>query len=78
MTRNEAFLYIADGTQHRIWIVRRSTMEVAGQFSREGRQPGELGRPHNLSVDGLGNIYVTEADPGRRAQKFTFKGWGTP
>jgi DNA-binding beta-propeller fold protein YncE len=73
----EEFMYVTDGTQHRIWIVRRSSMEVVGQFSKEGREPGELGRPHNITVDGLGNIYVSEGDPGRRAQKFTFKGFGS-
>ncbi|MBI4521178.1 MAG: hypothetical protein HY701_10095 [Gemmatimonadetes bacterium] len=70
----QEFVYVPDGTQHRIWILRRRDMEVVGQFSREGRQPGELGRPHNITVDTRGNIYVSEADPGRRAQKFTPRG----
>jgi hypothetical protein len=73
----QEFVYVCDGTQHRIWILRRETMEVAGQFSHEGREVGELGRPHNITVDSKGNIYVSEGDPGRRAQKFTFKGWGS-
>ena len=74
----QEFVYVPDGTQHRIWIIRRSSMEVVGQFAHEGRGPGELGRPHNITVDGMGNVYVAEADPGRRAQKFTFKGWSAP
>jgi DNA-binding beta-propeller fold protein YncE len=73
----QEFVYVCDGTQHRIWILRRSSMEVVGQFSHEGVEPGELGRPHNIAVDSKGNIYVTEADPGRRVQKFAFKGWGS-
>ena len=72
----QEFVYVTDGTQHRIWILRRSSMEVVGQFAHEGREPGEFGCPHNITVDGIGNIYVAEADPGRRTQKFTFKGWG--
>lgn len=71
----QEFVYVCDGTQHRIWILRRSTMEVVGQFSKQGSGPGELGRPHNITVDTKGNIFVAEADPGRRAQKFSFKGW---
>ncbi len=69
----QRFVYVADGTQHRIWILRRSDLEVVGQFSGEGSEPGQLGRPHNLTTDSQGNIYVAEAEPGRRAQKFAFK-----
>src|SRR5215467_3851210 len=36
----QEFLYVPDGTQHRIWIIRRSSMEVVGQFSHEGREVG--------------------------------------
>ncbi len=71
----QEFVYVTDGTQHRIWIFRRSSMEVVGQFSSEGRAPGQVGRPHNITTDSRGNIYVAEADPGRRAQKFVFKGY---
>jgi hypothetical protein len=53
-----------------------------------GVGPGQLGRPHNLTVDRSGNIYVAEAarpkvkvpktgaevQAGVRAQKFAFKG----
>ena len=53
-------------------------MEVVGQFAREGSGPGELGRPHNLTADSRGNIYVAEADPGMRGQKFEFKGLVSP
>ena len=74
----QTFLYVADGTEHRIWILRRETMEVVGQFAREGSGPGELGRPHNLTADSRGNIYVAEADPGMRGQKFEFKGLVSP
>jgi DNA-binding beta-propeller fold protein YncE len=73
----QEFVYVTDGTEHRIWIIRRSDMQVIGQFSQEGAGPGELGRPHNITVDSRGNIYVAEADPGRRAQKFTFRGFQT-
>ncbi len=71
----QEFVYVTDGTGHQIWILRRSTMQVEGKFSREGSAAGEVGRPHNITTDSKGNIYVAEADPGRRAQKFIFKGW---
>jgi streptogramin lyase len=72
----QAHIYVADGTEHRIWILRRSDLAVVGEFAREGRGPGELGRPHNLATDSRGHLYVTEADPGMRVQKFTFLGYG--
>jgi DNA-binding beta-propeller fold protein YncE len=72
----ERFVYVADGTEHKIWILRRSDLEVVGELGREGSGPGEFGRPHNLSVDSRGNLYVGEADPGWRVQRFLFQGWG--
>jgi DNA-binding beta-propeller fold protein YncE len=69
----QEFVYVTDGTEHRIWILRRSDMQVIGQFSEEGSGPGQLGRPHNIGTDSKGNVYVAEADPGRRAQKFVLK-----
>ena len=70
----QRFLYVADGGEHRIWILRRSDLEVIGEFGVPGKEPGQLGRPHNLATDSDGNIYVAEAEPGRRFQKFIFKG----
>jgi DNA-binding beta-propeller fold protein YncE len=84
----ETYLYVADGGTHVITILRRSDLEVVDEFGGPGVGPGQLGRPHNLTVDPSGNIFVAEAagppvkhpvtganvDAGYRAQKFTFKG----
>jgi hypothetical protein len=84
----ETYLYVADGGSHFITVLRRKDLEVVSEFGGPGVGPGQLGRPHNLSVDPSGNIFVAEAagpvvgkDPkgadiqaGFRAQKFTFKG----
>lgn len=70
---DQAFVYVADGTEHKIWILRRHDLEVVGSLAREGRGVGELGRPHNLATDAHGHLYVAEADPGMRAQKFTVR-----
>jgi DNA-binding beta-propeller fold protein YncE len=69
----QEWVYVTDGTEHRVWILRRSDMKVVGQFGREGFGPGEFGRPHNITVDSRGNIYVAEASPGQRAQKFVMQ-----
>ncbi|TVR57391.1 MAG: hypothetical protein EA421_01155 [Gemmatimonadales bacterium] len=71
---DQEFLYMADGTNHKVWILRRADMEVVGEFGHPGRQAGQFLRPHGISVDSRGNIYVGEASTGRRVQKFTIQG----
>ena len=67
----QQWLYMADGTNHKVWILRRSDLEIVGEFGRGGRQLGQLLRPHGMSADSQGNLYVGEASTGRRVQKFT-------
>lgn len=70
----QRWLYLADGTNHKVWILRRSDLEVVGDFGRGGRQVGQFLRPHGMAVDSKGNIYVGEASTGRRVQKFSVSG----
>jgi hypothetical protein len=84
----QTYLYVADGGSHFITVLRRSDLEVMSEFGGPGVRPGQLGRPHNLTVDPSGNIFVAEAagprvvhpvtgdsvGAGYRAQKFTFTG----
>ena len=88
----QTYLYSADGGTHAITVLRRSDLEVVDEFGTPGIGTGQLGRPHNLTVDPRGNIYVAEAagpavrNPaagdsvaaGFRAQKFTFTGTRPP
>ena len=69
----QQWLYLADGTNHKVWILRRSDLEVVGEFGRGGRQLGQFLRPHGMSVDSRGNLYVGEASTGRRVQRFLIK-----
>jgi streptogramin lyase len=66
----QQWLYVADGTNHKVWILRRSDLEIVGDFGRGGRQVGQFLRPHGMSIDNQGNLYVGEATTGRRVQKF--------
>ena len=66
----QQWLYLADGTNHKIWILRRADLEVVGEFGRGGRQLGQMLRPHGMSIDSAGNLYVGEASTGRRVQRF--------
>lgn len=70
----QEWLYLADGTNHKVWILRRSDLEVVGDFGRGGRQVGQFLRPHGMGIDSHGNLYVGEASTGRRVQKFTVSG----
>lgn len=66
----QRFLYVADGTNNKVRILRRSDLQEVGSFGRAGRQVGQFTRVHNLAVDSRGNIYTTEAADGRRIQRF--------
>jgi DNA-binding beta-propeller fold protein YncE len=66
----QKWLYMADGTNHKVWILERETLEIIGEFGRGGRQVGQFLRPHGMSADSEGNLYVGEASTGRRVQKF--------
>ena len=67
---DQRWLYMADGTNHKVWILERETLEVVGEFGRGGRQLGQFLRPHGMSADSNGHIYVGEASTGRRVQRF--------
>lgn len=73
---DQSWLYLADGTNHKVWILRRSDLEVVGEFGRGGRQVGQFLRPHGMSIDSRGNLYVGEASTGRRVQRFAIQGGG--
>jgi DNA-binding beta-propeller fold protein YncE len=73
----QQWLYLADGTNHKVWILRRSDLEIVGDFGRGGRQVGQFLRPHGMGVDSQGNVYVGEASTGRRVQKFALQGVGS-
>jgi len=70
----QKYMYVADGANGRIYILRRSDGQVLGQFGRTGRMAGEFKWVHNLAIDGDGNLYTSEVGYGRRIQKFVRQG----
>ena len=72
----QTFLYVADGENSLIHILRRDTLEILTAFGEGGRQPGQWHGVHNIATDSQGNIYTTETYDGKRIQKFTYKGLG--
>jgi len=70
----QRYLYVADGRNSKIHILRRDTLEVLTAFGDGGRQPGQFFGVHSVAVDSQGNLYTTETYEGRRVQKFSYRG----
>lgn len=70
----ESFLINADGANNEVRTLSRETGDVLGRFGRNGRMAGDFHWVHNLAVDSKGNVFTTEVDTGKRAQKFLFRG----
>lgn len=70
----QAFMYVADFGNAHVVIVRRATLEVVGSFGDLGTKPGQFQNLHHIAVDSKGNLYSAEVAPGRRVQRFVFKG----
>ena len=73
----QRFLYLADGSNKKVHILDRETLEVLTTFGDGGRQPGQFIGVHSIATDSEGNIYTTETYEGKRLQKFVFRGLGT-
>lgn len=75
---DQRFLYVIDGANHHVWILRRDTLDVVDRIGQQGIFGGSLNVPHALAADSRGNLYVGENFDGRRFQRFVFKGMGAP
>jgi DNA-binding beta-propeller fold protein YncE len=71
---DQAYIYLADGENRQVHILKRDTLELLTSFGDGGRQPGQFYGVHSIAVDSKGNIYTTETYHGRRVQKFVYKG----
>ena len=72
----QEYLYLADGKNEKVYILRRETLEILTTFGGGGRQPGQFFAVHSIATDSKGSIYTTETYEGKRLQKFVFKGVG--
>jgi len=70
----QEFIYVADGSNMKVHILDRDSLEVLYTFGEGGRQPGMFFSPHSIATDSDGNIYTTETYEGKRVQKFLYKG----
>jgi DNA-binding beta-propeller fold protein YncE len=74
----QRFLYLADGSNKKIHVLDRASLEVLTTFGDGGRQPGQFYGVHSVATDSQGNLYTTETYEGKRLQKFVFMGLGSP
>ncbi len=72
----QRFLYVADGSNQKVWVLRRDTLASVSSVGAGGRWPGHFYGVGNLAVDSKGNLYTGETYEGKRLQKFMFKGLG--
>ena len=70
----QKYIYVADGSNMKVHVLQRDTLEVLTSFGDGGRQPGQFYAVHSIATDSKGNIYTTETYRGQRLQKFLFKG----
>jgi hypothetical protein len=74
----QRFLYVADGSDQKVWVVRRDTLAVVSSVGAGGRWPGHFYGVGSIAVDSKGNLYTGETYEGKRLQKFIFKGLAAP
>ena len=73
----QTYIFLADGRNMKIHVLRRETLEELTSFGDGGRQPGQFYAVHSIAADSKGNLYTTETYEGKRVQKFTYKGLKT-
>ena len=70
----QRFVYVADGADQTVWVLRRDTLETIASIGSNGRYPGRFYGVGSVAVDSKGNLYTGETYEGKRVQKFVFTG----
>ncbi len=72
--KQQEFLYVPDGSNKKVQILNRQTLEVIGSFGGHGGHgTGEFYHIHSIATDSKGNIYLGESF-GERVMRWNFKG----
>jgi DNA-binding beta-propeller fold protein YncE len=72
----QQFMYVADGHDKKVFVLRRDTLHVVSSFGQGGRLPGTFYGVGSIATDSKGNVYTGETFEGKRVQKFVNKGTG--
>jgi len=70
----QKYIYLADGSNEKVYVMDRQSLEILTSFGDGSRQPGGWYAVHSIATDSKGNIYTTETYEGKRVQKFVYKG----
>lgn len=71
----QRFFYVPDGSNKKVDIVDRQSLEVVGFFGGHGGHgTGEFYHIHSIATDSKGNVYLGEVNAGHRAMRWNYKG----
>jgi len=70
----QTYIFLADGSNEKVYVLLRDTLEILTSFGDGGRQPGQFYAVHSIAADSKGNLFTTETYRGQRVQKFVYKG----
>lgn len=74
----QRYLYVADGSNQKVWVLDRQDLAVVSSIGAGGRIPGHFFGVGSVATDTQGNLYTGETYEGKRVQKFVFTGLGRP
>ncbi len=66
----QRYIYVADGQDQKVFVLRRDSLETVGSFGGGGRWPGAFYAVGSIAVDSKGTIYTGETYEGKRVQRF--------
>ena len=72
----QTYIYLADGRNMKVRILRRDTLEELTSFGDGGRQPGQFYAVHSVATDSKGNLYTTETYEGKARPEVRVQGHG--
>jgi hypothetical protein len=76
--REQRFFYVPDGSNKKVQIVDRQTLQIVGFFGGHGGHGvGEFFHIHSIATDSKGNVYLGEVNNGRRVMRWNYKGMGS-
>jgi hypothetical protein len=66
----QQWLFVADGQNHAVHILRRDTLQTVAKIGSGGRIPGFFYAVGSVATDSQGAVYTGETLEGKRVQRF--------
>src|SRR5262249_26944368 len=66
----QKYIFLADGSNEKIYVMLRDSLEILTSFGDGERQPGQFYTVHSITADSKGNIFTTETYRAHPVQKF--------